>query len=334
MKRSISFFATYALAIVVSQPVAASAGGLPLQSVKDVSLTGNTTRLDYESYDSRKGLLFLAHLGDSMVTIFDTSADKVVTDIHNVGHVHGVLVVPELGRVYASATQTDEVVAIDEDSLKIIARMPGGHYPDGMAYAPAQHKLYVSDETGATETVINTASNTSIATIQLDGEVGNSQYDPVSGHIFVNVQSGDGGLVEIDPQSDTIVARYSLPGARGNHGLLIDPEDRLAFIACEDNDKLLVFDMKTMHVVSSFDVGGDPDVLAFDSGLHHLYVAGEKGVVSVFVAVNGSVTKLGEGFLGDNAHVVAVDPRSHLIYFPLKEVDGHPILRIMQPNRN
>lgn len=329
-----SFLAASTLAIVTSLPVAATADSLPLKQVSDVPLTGQTTRLDYESYDPRNGLLFLAHLGDSMVTVFDTAAGKVVTDIHDIGHVHGVLVVPELDRVYASATQTDEVVAIDEHSMKIVARMPGGHYPDGMAYAPAQHKLYVSDETGATETVIDTIDNTRVAIIQLGGEVGNSQYDPVSGHIFVNVQSGDGGLVEIDPQSDKIVARHPLPGARGNHGLLIDPEDQLAFIACEDNDKLLVFDMKILRVVSSFDVGGDPDVLAFDPGLHRLYVAGEKGVVSVFTADKGLVGKLGEGFLGGNAHVVAVDPKSHRAYFPLKDVDAHPVLRIMQPNRN
>lgn len=328
--RALGMFTLGALA--ASPIVSDAAGSLPLKHVADVPLTGEATRLDYASYDPRNGLLFLAHLGDSMVTAFDTTAGKVVTDIHDVGHVHGVLVVPELDRVYASATQTDEVVAIDENSLKIVARMPGGHYPDGMAYAPAQHKLYVSDETGATETVIDTSNNKRIATIPLGGEVGNSQYDAVSGHIFVNVQNGEGGLVEIDPQNDKIVARYTLPGASGNHGLLIDPEEPLAFIACEGNDKLLVFDMKTRRVVSSFGVGGDPDVLAFDPGLHRLYVAGEKGVVSVFTVGKGSVSKFGEGFLGDNAHVVAVDPKSHRAYFPLKDVDGHPLLRIMLPD--
>ena len=329
-----SFLAASMLAIITSVPAAAMAGSLPLKTVSDIRLTGAATRLDYESYDPRNGLLFLAHLGDNIVTVFDTVADKVVTDIYDVGRVHGVLVIPGLDRVYASATQTDEVVAIDEHSLKIVARIPAGHYPDGMAYAPLQHRLYVSDETGATETVIDTKNNTRIATIPLGGEAGNSQYDPTSGHVFVNVQSGDGGLVEIDPQSNKIVMRHALPGARGNHGLLIDPEGRLAFIACEDDDKLLVFDMRTWRVVSSFEVGGDPDVLAFDPGMHRLYVAGEKGVVSVFAADNGSVTKLGEGFLGDNAHVVAVDPRSHRAYFPLKDVGGHPVLRIMQPDRN
>jgi hypothetical protein len=31
-----------------------------------------------------------------------------------------------------------------------------------------------------------------------------------------------------------------------------------------------------------------------------------------------------------HAHTVAVDPNSHLVYFPLENVDGHPLLRIME----
>lgn len=309
----------------------AYAGDLPLKRVTDVPLSGGTTRMDYASLDVRDGRLYIAHLGDSMVTVFGTAAGKVIQDIHGLGHVHGVLVVPELDRVYASATQTDEIAVIDTHALRVITRIPGGRYPDGMAYAPAVHKLYVSDETGATETVIDLATDTRIATLQLGGEAGNSQYDPVSGHVFVNVQTR-GDLVEIDPGSDRVVARHPLPGARGNHGLLIDSAERLAFIACEDDDMLLVVDMRSMMVVSSFDVGGEPDVLAYDPGLHRLYVAGEKGVVSVFKVERGVVSKLGEGFVGGNAHVVAVDPRDHRVYFPLKDVDGRPVLRVMTPD--
>jgi hypothetical protein len=62
-------------------------------------------------------------------------------------------------------------------------------------------------------------------------------------------------LLDIDPAKDQIVARIDVPGAKGNHGLLIDAEQRLAFIACEGNDRLIVLDMRTMRVASSFQVG-------------------------------------------------------------------------------
>jgi YVTN family beta-propeller protein len=284
--------------------------------------------MDYASIDQGRHLLFIAHLGDSSVIVFDTQANRVVARIDGVKDVHGVLAVPELGRVYATATGSNEVFAIDESRLKIVARVPTGDYPDGMAYAPEVHKLYVSNERGAVETVVDVRSNTRKTTISLGGEVGNSQYDPVSRHVFANVQSL-AQLVEIDPVTDTVVARIDLPGARGNHGLLVDPQRRLAFIACEDNAKLLVLDMTTRRITASFDVGRDPDVLAIDPEPGWVYVAGEAGVVSVFKAQAGAVVRIGEGMLGPNAHVVAVDPTSLLSYFPLKDVHGETVLRIM-----
>ena len=305
-------------------------GVLPLKRVADVPLGGRPTRLDYASLDRARHLLFVAHLGDGQVIVFATLASSVVKRVPLIASVHGVLAIPELSRVYASATGSNEVVAIDETTLNVTARIPGGVYPDGMAFAPDVHKLYVSDETGGTETVIDVRSNMRIATIPLGGEVGNTQYDPVTRHIFVNVQSRQ-QLVEIDPATDRIVARVDLPGAQGNHGLLIEPGQRLAFIACEGNDRLLVFDMRTSHVTSTFDVGPNPDVLAFDSQRHLLYVAGEAGIVSLFKAESGSVEKIGDGHVGSNAHVVAVDEATHRAYFPLRNVQGQTMLRITAP---
>lgn len=306
-----------------------SLGSLPLKHVADVPLPGHTTRLDYESYDQGRRLLFIAHLGDGDVIAFDIGSSRVVARISDVASVHGVLVIPELSRVYASATGTNEIVAIDEATFKIVARMPGGRYPDGMAYAPEVKKLYVSDETGATETVIDVRTNRRVATIPLGGEVGNTQYDARSRHVFVNVQTRN-ELVEIDPTADRAVGRFPLAGASQNRGLLIDPQDRLAFIACEGNDKLLVFDMDSKRVIRSFDVGSDPDVLAFDTISKTLYVAGEAGVVAMFSVKGAEVSKIGEGRIGPNAHIVAVDPTTHRAYFPLKNVGGQPVLRMMQ----
>jgi YVTN family beta-propeller protein len=198
-----------------------------------------------------------------------------------------------------------------------------------MAYAPEVHKLYVSDEHGNTDTVIDVNTNTRVATIPLGGEVGNTQYDPVSKHIFANVQTLN-QLAEIDPTTDKVIAHIDLAGAQGNHGLLIEPLQRRAFIACEGNDKLLVLDLRTKTITASFDDMRDPDVLGYDPGLNLLYVAGESGFVSLFKVEPGNVSKLGQGLLGPNAHVVAVDPVTHYAYFPLMNLGGRTVLRIMR----
>ena len=273
--------ATDALAQAAGRPTAKEGSSLPLRTRTDIALPGPTNRFDYQSYDPRTHLLFIAHLGAGTVVVVNTQSEKVVADMPNVSQAHGVLVVPELGRAYASATGTNEIAVIDEQTLKEVARIPAGAYPDGIAYAPEERKLYVSDQSGRTETVIDAQANKRVATISLGGEVGNTQYDPISKHIFVNVQTLN-QLVEIDPHTDAIVARHPLPGADHNHGLLIEPTQRLAFIACEGNNKLLVVDMDSMRVTGSDSVGDGPDVLAFDDALKLLYVASESGVVSVF----------------------------------------------------
>lgn len=322
------------LALVLLATASAACGQakppLPLTTVADAPLTGGTTRWDYAGLDVARHYLFLAHLGDGVVTVFDTRRQQVAADIPDVSSVHGVLAITELDRVYASATGTDEVVAIDATSLKILARVPTGNYPDGLAYAPGVHKLYVSNEHGGSDTVIDVRSNRRVATIPLGGEVGNTQYDTVSGHIFANVQTR-GVLAEIDPATDKVIARIPLPGAKGNHGLYIDAPARVAFIACEGNATLLVLDLRSRRGIASFDVGDDPDVLAFDPALGWLYVASESGEVALFEVKGKRVRALGRGVLGPNAHVVAVDPATHRAYFPLKDWKGKPMLRITAP---
>jgi YVTN family beta-propeller protein len=188
--------------------------------------------------------------------------------------------------------------------------------------------LYVSDEHGDTDTVIDTRTQSRIATISLGGDVGNTQYDPASGHIFVNVQT-TGNLIEIDPRSDRILNRIPLAGCEGNHGLLIDAPNRRAFIACEDNATFVWFDMRNGRVVKEWSIGSDPDVLALDPTMHLLYVSAESGVVSIF-SDGESVSRIGQAYLAPSAHTVAVDPLTHLVYFPLENINGAPVLRVMK----
>ncbi|WP_139359482.1 hypothetical protein [Arthrobacter sp. SRS-W-1-2016] len=67
---------------------------------------------------------------------------------------------------------------------------------------------------------------------------------------------------------------------------------------------------------------------AFDQGLHRLYVPSESGVVTVFDEQARALVLKASGTLADNAHTVAVDQATHRVYFPLQDVNGHPVLRV------
>ena len=307
------------------------AGSLPLRVLADVPLTGGATRYDYQSLDSSSGRLYIAHLGSDLMTVFDVNKQTIVGDVKDLKRVHGVLAVPALHRVYASATGTNELAVIDDQSLSIIARVPAGDYPDGIAYASKANKIYVSDLHGKTDTVIDAKTNQRVTTIALGGGAGNSQYDSGADRIFVTVD-GREELAEIDPNTDQVVARYPLTGCKGSHGLLIDSEHRLAFAACEDNSKLVVFDLEAKQATATLSVGADPDVLAFDAGLRRLYVSAESGIISIFDEHERGLQKVAEGFFAANAHSVAVDSSTHRVYFPLQNMNGKPVLRIAVPS--
>ena len=87
-----------------------------------------------------------------------------------------------------------------------------------------------------------------------------------------------------------------------------------------------------MRVTGDASVGSTPDVLAFDAASHRLYVSAESGVVAVFAETAHGERKLGEATLASEAHTVAADPRTHLVYFPLQSgSSGAPQLLIMRP---
>jgi DNA-binding beta-propeller fold protein YncE len=91
-----------------------------------------------------------------------------------------------------------------------------------------------------------------------------------------------------------------------------------------------MLDLKSMKVLGTYEVGDDPDVLAYDPGLKRLYVSAESGTVTVFQSNDRSLVLL-SSFELPHAHTVSVDPKTHLVYFPLENVGGHPLLRIMRP---
>jgi DNA-binding beta-propeller fold protein YncE len=301
-----------------------------LKPVADIPLPGRPTRFDYQSLDPTTGRLYLSHMEDGEVVVFDTNTNKILANIPGFPTVTGVLVIPSLKSLYASVAHNHEVVVLNTEKLVITKRIKAGNFPDGLAYSPETHKLFVSDENGGVETVIDTQRNDRVNSIAMNGEVGNTQYDPVAHLIYACGQTRD-ELVAINPETDTIQARYHLRGGGHPHGLAIDDQHRKAYIAGQGDNRLLVFDMKTHTIEDVFPVGDGPDVLAFDRELQTLYVACESGSVSIFKYSDGKLQKAGQINVGPNSHSVSVDAKTHRVYFPLKNVNGSPILRIMMP---
>ena len=302
----------------------------PLTIVADVALPGPAKRFDYQSFDATTGRLYISHMRGDRLVVFDTRAQKLVASNEGFPGATGVWAVPELHRVFVAVTGQHEVAVVDDRTLAVVARVRGARFPDGIAYAPTEQKVFVSDESDGADLVIDARSNTLVARIALGGEAGNTHYDAVSHCVVVAVQTKN-ELVAIDPASERVVARYPMP-CDHPHGFLIDEPNRLAFVTCEGDAKLLVVDLRTMRTTGVLRTPADPDVLALDPGLRRLYVGCEAGAVAIFEERFGdgriTLAPLGE-YRAPHAHSVSVDPATHRVYVPLENVNGKPTLRIL-----
>jgi len=315
--------------LACSQNAKDDKGGSVLKLVAEIPMPGPAVRFDYQSLDTKNGRLYISHMNADQLVVFDIQKQQVVANLDGFKRIHGVIAVPEIGRVFASATGEHQMIAVDMSTLKISGSAGPINYPDGLAYASAAKKVFVSDEHGGVDAVVDAQTNKLIGSVALGGGAGNTVYDSGSGLILVAVH-GVNELLSIDPAAMKIIGRYKLPGIENPHGIALDQANRLAFIAGEGNHSLAVFDLKTKKLLSVQQVGEDPDVLAFDPGLGRLYVSAESGTVTVLQESGRDLRQIGQLHM-PHAHTVSVDPKTHLVYFPLENVDGHPLLRIMQP---
>jgi protein-tyrosine-phosphatase len=219
------------------------------------------------------------------------------------------------------------VVSLAE--MRVIKKIPTEDKPDGSTYAAPFHKLYVSDERGKAEAVVDTTRDEIVRTLRFESETGMPQYDPVAKRVWLNLQDQD-VLAEIDPATDAVVGRYPVGRCKGNHGMALDAEHRRAFLSCEGNDLMTVFDLEQHRPIAFLPMAAGPDVIKFDAGLRRIYVACGSGAISVFQEDDPNrFSKLGDVPVQRKVHSLAVDPETHRVYAPEQEEDGKPIARML-----
>jgi DNA-binding beta-propeller fold protein YncE len=296
--------------------------------VADVPLPGPASRFDYQSFDAISGRLWIAHMGAGEVLALDLRTRRVVARVPDMPGVTGVLAVPGLQRVFAALSGSHDIAVLDSRSGQLLARVRGGRFPDGIVYVPSVQKLFVSDEYGRQELVLDVPTSTARPPIHLGGEVGNTHYDSVAGRVWVAVQTRN-EVAAIDPRTDSVVDRVPVAGIERPHGFAVDAVHRLIYVTGEANGRLGVLNLRTSRVEHTYAVGDEPDVVALDPERKRLLVAAESGVIWAYETRGDSLVPLG-WYRAPHAHTIAVDPADGLIYVPLADIGGRPVLRILR----
>jgi hypothetical protein len=225
----------------------AAVGRVTAAQVSEIALSGGPIRFDYTALDDERGRLFIAHMGTGELIELDVRAYAVVRTVPKLPDIHGVIVVPDKHRVYATATGDNQLAAIDEDSGRVVFRAPTDTYPDALAYDIVRRMVWTTNESAGTETVIDADTGAVRATVPLGGEVGNVVYNPSTDRMVVAVQ-GRNDLAVIDPVSFTVTERIPTPGCEHPHGEALDVIDQVMFVGCEANATMVTVDLANRHV--------------------------------------------------------------------------------------
>src|SRR5229473_2230184 len=289
--------------------------GQTLKQVATFDLPGpGGKRFDYLTIDADDHYLISAHLAAGQTYVIDLRTNKAVATVTDTPGAEGVEYIPELKKFYTSNAGDNTIGVVDLKQMKVVKKLKTEAKPDGSTYAAPFHKLYVSDERGKAEAIVDVTKDEIIKTLHFDSETGMPQYDPVARKVYVNLQDQDIFAV-IDPSTDEVVGRYSVGQCKGNHGMALDPEHHRAFLACEENNLMTVFDLDKHAPIAFLPLADGADVIKFDPGLGRIYVACYSGALSVFHQDDPDHYRKLEDFRVQHAvHSLAVDPKTHRVY--------------------
>jgi len=286
-------------------------------------------RFDYLTIDYKHHYLLSAHLGAGNLYVIDLKTNQVVKTIPDVPGIEGVEYAQDVNKVYTSDWLENKIGVVSLDSMTVIKKLPTEAKPDGSAYAEPFRKVYVSDERGKAEAVVDVGTDAIIKTLHFDSETGMPQYDPVARKVYVNLQD-ENIFAVIDPATDTVIGRYPVGQCKGNHGMTLDPENHRAFLECEGNNLMTVFDLDAHKPIAYLPNAPGGDVIKYDPGLKRIYVACSSGSISVFSQDDPNRYRKLEDFpVQKKVHSLAVDFETHRVYTPEQEEDGRPVSRMV-----
>lgn len=196
-------------------------------------------------------------------------------------------------RVYVTNETSGDLTVIASGTHEIVATIPLGKRPRGIAVAPDATRLYVAlsgsppappgvdasllpppDRSADGIAVVDLATDRVTAMIHSGSDPEQLAVGTDGTRLYVaNEDAGEVSVVDIT--SGDIVAR--LPVGGEPEGVAISPDGRFVYVTSEDDGNVSVIDTGTNHVFAQFMVGARPRAAGFSPNSSRAYVTAENG---------------------------------------------------------
>ena len=272
---------------------------------------GGDVRYDYLRVDPDMRRLYVSHA--TRVEVLDVDTGAKVGEVGPMRGIHGIAVVPDLGRGFITAGSDRTVVMFDLRTLKIVKAITGlGVKPDAIEYDPQTRRVYVANGASGGITVIDPAKGEIAATVPIEGKLEGLAFDG-RGRLFVNTE--DKSIIQVvDTRTLRPLAAWPIAPVEGGTGLAIDAVHHRLFSA-GGNQMLAVVDSDTGVLVATPEIGEDPDGDAFDPANGLIFTSNMTGTVTVLHEDSpGAYSVVQTVPTAFGARTIAFDPKTGRIF--------------------
>ena len=218
--------------------------------------------------------------------------------------------------VYVVNSGSDSVAAgnvsvINGTTGKVVARIPVGRSPEGVAVDRANGYVYVTNSESGNVSVINGAIDQVVGSISVGGMPVGVAVDPANGYVYVASGYSD-YLSVINGTTNTMVGTITV--GNGPWTLAVDAANGYVFVANTRSNNVTVIDGRTDQVIGSVPVGNGPWGVAVDPANGLVYTTNRNS--SNITVINGTTDhELTAGIpTGLDPQGVAFDAASKLVY--------------------
>lgn len=203
-------------------------------------------------------------------------------------------------KAYVGNFKDNTVSAIDTDAGTVVATVPVGAGPHGMAVSPDGRNVYVSGDLASTVSVIDTASDRVAQTIEV-GKAPHGLAMKTDGKLLLVAVYGDDRVAFVDTSTRTVVGTVAVAKP---HTIAIRPDDKVAYVASQEPGRfgLAIVDLETRTVVRNLPLEKTPRDLEFGYDGKALYYT-QAGINAIQVLDPASNKVVAEIPTGASPHI-------------------------------
>lgn len=169
------------------------------------------------------------------------------------------VVSPNGERVYVTNSGSNDLSVIRESTGEVLAMIPVGHTPWGLAITPDGEKLYVANSGESTVSVISTASNSVVSTIPVGWAPWGVAVNPSGTKVYV-ANSSSNSVSVISATTDQVIKAVAVGPAP--HWLAVTPDGTSVYVGNSGGTTVSVIATSNDTLAATVGVGDRPEGIA------------------------------------------------------------------------